>query len=63
MKDYTMGVQNYLYSLPEAAKELKITRQGLFYQVKNGLVDSVRIGKRWFVTGETLQKIMGVDNS
>jgi hypothetical protein len=56
MNESALMVQQF-YSLAEAQKVLRLSRTGLYYQIKTGKVPVVRMGKRVLVPGAYFEKL------
>ena len=47
-----------LYSPQEVAELFRITKEGVYYWIRNKKVKAVKLGKRWFLGGRELKKLI-----
>lgn len=47
-----------MYSVPEAAARLGVTRQAVQQRIDSGSLPAVRIGKTWAIPASTLRKVL-----
>ena len=47
-----------LYSPQEVAELFRITKEGVYYWIKTKKVKAVKLGKRWFLEGREIKKLI-----
>jgi excisionase family DNA binding protein len=56
MNESKLMIQQF-YSITEAQRVLRLSRTGLYYQIKAGKVPVVRMGKRILIPGAYFEKL------